>query len=45
MPSVMQIERKRATQIAMPYAGMPAAARPHLPPTMSNAQAQVAGGR
>jgi cell division protein FtsZ len=41
MPSVMQIERKRATQIAMPYVGMPAAARPHLPPTMSTQQAQV----
>ncbi|MGZ3427823.1 MAG: cell division protein FtsZ, partial [Polyangia bacterium] len=29
------IERKRATQIAMPYTGVPAAARPHVPPTQS----------
>ena len=34
MPS-MQPERKRATQIAMPYTGVPAAARPHVPPTQS----------
>ncbi len=30
-----QPERKRATQIAMPYTGVPAAARPHVPPTQS----------
>ncbi|HEX4460862.1 MAG TPA: cell division protein FtsZ [Polyangia bacterium] len=41
LPSIMQIERKRATQIAMPYVGMPAAARPHLPPTTSVAQQQA----
>jgi cell division protein FtsZ len=27
------VERKRATQIAMPYTGIPTAARPHVPPT------------
>jgi cell division protein FtsZ len=33
VPPHMTVERKRATQIAMPYAGMPSpAARPHLPP-------------
>src|SRR5256714_932927 len=31
MPHQMP-ERKRATQIAMPYTGVPAAARPHVPP-------------
>jgi cell division protein FtsZ len=31
-PMTPPIERKRATQIAMPYVGMPQAARPHLPP-------------
>ena len=30
-----RVERKRATQIAMPYIGVPAAARPHVPPTQS----------
>ena len=29
------IERKRATQIAMPYTGIPTAARPHVPPTQA----------
>jgi len=34
-PMPVQTERKRATQIAMPYTGVPAAARPHVPPTQS----------
>jgi cell division protein FtsZ len=34
-PMPREPERKRATQIAMPYTGMPAAARPHVPPTAS----------
>ena len=29
------VERKRATQIAMPYTGIPTAARPHVPPTQA----------
>jgi cell division protein FtsZ len=29
------VERKRATQIAMPYTGIPSAARPHVPPTQA----------
>jgi cell division protein FtsZ len=39
-PSVMQIERKRATQIAMPYSGMPAPAprtQPPAPPVSQHA--------
>ena len=35
------VERKRATQIAMPYTGIPTAARPHVPPTQSPRQDQV----
>ena len=38
MPAVVQIERKRATQIAMPYIGIPTAARPHVPPTAAPAR-------
>src|SRR5689334_5273865 len=34
------VERKRATQIAMPYTGIPTAARPHVPPTASPRQQQ-----
>jgi cell division protein FtsZ len=34
-PIIHTPERKRATQIAMPYTGVPAAARPHVPPTQS----------
>jgi cell division protein FtsZ len=33
-PTERTVERKRATQIAMPYT-VPAAARPHIPPTQS----------
>jgi cell division protein FtsZ len=32
-PIVPAVERKRATQIAMPYVGGPASARPHVPAT------------
>jgi hypothetical protein len=32
------VERKRATQIAMPYTGIPSAARPHVPPTAAPAR-------
>src|SRR5256885_1461268 len=35
------VERKRATQIAMPYTGIPTAARPHVPPTQSPRHEQV----
>jgi cell division protein FtsZ len=33
-------ERKRATQIAMPYVGVPAAARPHMPPQVPLVQSR-----